>query len=149
VCWGFSRKAAAAHDLVHAPALHVGIEHLQSAAAGVDFVIMSEIREPFEDPEQVLVPGTMQDLHVAAAALRAERSEPRELVATLRTLNRYRAIIDPLIASHRGRIFNTAGDSLVADFASAVLDSPLEGSGFELPVPLPDCAARNPSSRRR
>src|SRR5258707_12788105 len=41
-------------------------------------------------------------------------------IGTLRTLNRYRAIIDPLIASHRGRIFNTAGDSLVADFASAV-----------------------------
>jgi adenylate cyclase len=41
-------------------------------------------------------------------------------VGTLRTLNRYRAIIDPLIASHRGRIFNTAGDSLVADFGSAV-----------------------------
>jgi len=41
-------------------------------------------------------------------------------VGTLRTLNRYRAIIDPLIASHRGRIFTTAGDSLVADFASAV-----------------------------
>jgi len=32
----------------------------------------------------------------------------------------YRVIIDRLIASHRGRIFNTAGDSLVADFASAV-----------------------------
>jgi class 3 adenylate cyclase len=41
-------------------------------------------------------------------------------VGTLRTLTAYRAIIDPLIASHRGRIFNTAGDSLVADFASAV-----------------------------
>jgi class 3 adenylate cyclase len=31
-----------------------------------------------------------------------------------------RPIIDGLIASHRGRIFNTAGDSVVADFASAV-----------------------------
>ncbi|MBV8361414.1 MAG: adenylate/guanylate cyclase domain-containing protein, partial [Deltaproteobacteria bacterium] len=41
-------------------------------------------------------------------------------VGTLRTLNRYRAIIDALIASHRGRIFTTAGDSLVADFTSAV-----------------------------
>jgi adenylate cyclase len=41
-------------------------------------------------------------------------------VGTLRTLTAYRAIIDRLIASHRGRIFNTAGDSLVADFASAV-----------------------------
>ena len=41
-------------------------------------------------------------------------------VGTLRTLNRYRTIIDPLIASYRGRIFNTAGDSILADFASAV-----------------------------
>jgi adenylate cyclase len=41
-------------------------------------------------------------------------------VGTLRTLTAYRIIIDRLIASHRGRIFNTAGDSLVADFASAV-----------------------------
>src|SRR5690349_17071490 len=44
----------------------------------------------------------------------------RDEVGTLRTLNQYRAIIDPLIASHRGRIFNTAGDSILADFASAV-----------------------------
>jgi TolB-like protein/class 3 adenylate cyclase len=41
-------------------------------------------------------------------------------VGTLRTLTAYRVIIDRLIASHRGRIFNTAGDSVVADFASAV-----------------------------
>jgi adenylate cyclase len=41
-------------------------------------------------------------------------------VGTLRTLTEYRVAIDRLIASHRGRIFNTAGDSLVADFASAV-----------------------------
>jgi class 3 adenylate cyclase len=41
-------------------------------------------------------------------------------VGTLRTLTAYRVIIDRLIASHRGRIFNTPGDSLVADFASAV-----------------------------
>jgi TolB-like protein/class 3 adenylate cyclase len=41
-------------------------------------------------------------------------------VGTLRTLTAYRVIIDYLIASHHGRIFNTAGDSLVADFASAV-----------------------------
>ena len=44
----------------------------------------------------------------------------RDEVGTLRTLTEYRVIIDRLIASHRGRIFNTAGDSLVADFASAV-----------------------------
>jgi adenylate cyclase len=41
-------------------------------------------------------------------------------VSTLARLKACRAIIDGLIASHRGRIFNTAGDSVVADFASAV-----------------------------
>jgi TolB-like protein/class 3 adenylate cyclase len=41
-------------------------------------------------------------------------------VGTLIRLKACRAIIDGLIASHRGRIFNTAGDSVVADFASAV-----------------------------
>jgi adenylate cyclase len=44
----------------------------------------------------------------------------RDEVGTLRTLTAYRLIIDRLITAHRGRIFNTAGDSLVADFASAV-----------------------------
>jgi len=44
----------------------------------------------------------------------------RDEVGTLRTLNAYRGLIDRLITSHRGRIFNTAGDSILADFASAV-----------------------------
>src|SRR3984893_13151721 len=44
----------------------------------------------------------------------------RDEVGTLQTLTAYRVIVDRLITSHRGRIFNTAGDSLVADFASAV-----------------------------
>jgi adenylate cyclase len=44
----------------------------------------------------------------------------RDEVGTLRTLTAYRVIIDRLIASHRGRIFNTAGDSVLADFGSAV-----------------------------
>jgi adenylate cyclase len=44
----------------------------------------------------------------------------RDEVGTLAQLKACRAIIDGLIASHRGRIFNTAGDSVVADFASAV-----------------------------
>jgi TolB-like protein len=41
-------------------------------------------------------------------------------IGTLGRLKACRAIIDELIVSHRGRIFNTAGDSVVADFASAV-----------------------------
>jgi TolB-like protein/class 3 adenylate cyclase len=44
----------------------------------------------------------------------------RDEVGTLRTLTAYRVIIDRLIGSHRGRIFNTAGDSVLADFGSAV-----------------------------
>jgi len=39
---------------------------------------------------------------------------------TLGRLKASRVVIDRLIADHRGRIFNTAGDSVVADFASAV-----------------------------
>jgi len=41
-------------------------------------------------------------------------------VGTLTRLKACRVIIDGLIATHRGRIFNTAGDSVIADFASAV-----------------------------
>ncbi len=41
-------------------------------------------------------------------------------VGTLQRLTACRVIVDGLIAAHRGRIFNTAGDSVVAEFASAV-----------------------------
>ncbi len=39
---------------------------------------------------------------------------------TLRTLKSHREIIDGLIARHEGRVFSTAGDSVVAEFRSAV-----------------------------
>ena len=41
-------------------------------------------------------------------------------VGTLRRLTGCRAILDERIAAYRGRIFGSAGDSVVADFASAV-----------------------------
>ena len=44
----------------------------------------------------------------------------RDEVDTLARLKACRVIIDSLIEAHRGRIFHTAGDSVVADFASAV-----------------------------
>ncbi|MEE8549004.1 MAG: adenylate/guanylate cyclase domain-containing protein, partial [Alphaproteobacteria bacterium] len=47
--------------------------------------------------------------------LMREAEEP-----TLETLTEYREIIDRLIARHDGRIFGTAGDSVVAEFGSAV-----------------------------
>jgi hypothetical protein len=66
-----------------APALHLGIEHFLGSAAGVDLVVMGEIGKAFEYAEQILVPRASPDLHIAGAALRTERPEPRELVATL------------------------------------------------------------------
>jgi TolB-like protein/class 3 adenylate cyclase/Flp pilus assembly protein TadD len=40
--------------------------------------------------------------------------------ATLKTLGEYREIIDGLIARHEGRVFSTGGDSVLAEFGSAV-----------------------------
>jgi len=44
----------------------------------------------------------------------------KDEVGTLRTLTVYREIMDRLIAEHGGRIANTAGDSVLAEFPSAV-----------------------------
>jgi adenylate cyclase len=41
-------------------------------------------------------------------------------VGTLKGLTERRAILDKAIAEHRGRIANTAGDSVLAEFGSAV-----------------------------
>lgn len=46
----------------------------------------------------------------------------RDEEATLATLSAHRALVDGLIARHRGRIANTAGDSVLAEFAS-ILDA--------------------------
>src|SRR6202158_3690326 len=40
--------------------------------------------------------------------------------ATLRTLSSYRKLIDSLIEQQRGRFVNSAGDSVLAEFASVV-----------------------------
>ncbi|HEY2537985.1 MAG TPA: tetratricopeptide repeat protein [Stellaceae bacterium] len=60
-----------------------------------------------------------------AAILAADVAEYSRLmgideIGTLRRLQAYRTILDELIRIHHGRIFNTAGDSVVADFPSAV-----------------------------
>src|SRR5215469_18024941 len=44
---------------------------------------MRELGEAFENAEQLLVPRAAPDLHIAGAALRAERPKARQLVATL------------------------------------------------------------------
>ena len=40
--------------------------------------------------------------------------------ATLKSLGEYRDVIDGLIARHEGRVFSTGGDSVLAEFGSAV-----------------------------
>ncbi len=40
--------------------------------------------------------------------------------ATLRTLKSHREVIYDIIAKHRGRVFGSAGDSVIAEFASPV-----------------------------
>ena len=40
--------------------------------------------------------------------------------ATVHTLHTHRQVTDSLIHQHRGRIVNTAGDSVLAEFTSAV-----------------------------
>jgi len=39
---------------------------------------------------------------------------------TLEALRSHREVVDALVAGHRGRVFNSAGDSVVAEFPSAV-----------------------------
>ena len=40
--------------------------------------------------------------------------------ATIRTLDACRQIVDGLVENHRGRVFGSAGDSVIAEFASPV-----------------------------
>lgn len=44
----------------------------------------------------------------------------RDEVGTLRTLTAHREVMDRFVAEHGGRIANTAGDSILAEFPSAV-----------------------------
>ncbi len=48
------------------------------------------------------------------------RHMERDEVGTLATLSNHRLIFDGLIVSHQGRITNTAGDSVLAEFQSVV-----------------------------
>jgi len=57
---------------------------------------------------------------LAADVVGYSRLMAQDEEATVRTLKAHREIIDRLIARHEGRIFNTAGDSVLAEFGSAV-----------------------------
>ena len=81
---GFSCSLLFLYLLVHvldkSAVLRIRIEHFQGSASGIDFVVV----RAFQDMEQLFVPSPAPDLYIAGAALRAERSEARELVAARR-----------------------------------------------------------------
>ncbi len=57
---------------------------------------------------------------LAADAVGYSRLMGADEEATLQRLNTYRKIIDRLIGEHHGRVFGSAGDSVIAEFASPV-----------------------------
>src|SRR5918995_3415261 len=66
-------------------------------------------------------------------------------VGTLRTLTAHREIMDGLIAEHGGRIANTAGDSVLAEFPS-VVDA--VQCAVEVQARLAEANQRTPEDRR-
>lgn len=65
--------------------------------------------------------------------------------ATMVTLSACRAVVDELIAQHRGRIANTAGDGVLAEFAS-VRDA--VHCAIEIQAALEEANESEPEGRR-
>ena len=57
---------------------------------------------------------------LAADAVGYSQQMGRDEEGTIRVLSAHRAVIDGIIAFHQGRIVSTAGDSVIAEFSSAV-----------------------------
>src|SRR4026209_115226 len=57
---------------------------------------------------------------LAADVVGYSRLMGKDEEATLATLKAHREVVDDLIARHQGRIFGSAGDSVIAEFASPV-----------------------------
>ena len=89
--------------------------------------------------QQLRMPPKLNSLHLFPGPAMTEERQQRRLTTilaadvvgysrltaeneedTVRTLKAHRGVIDRLIARHEGRIFNTAGDSVLAEFGSAV-----------------------------
>jgi adenylate cyclase len=84
------------------------------------------------------------------ACLHADVSGFRRLIAgdveaTVRTLSLYRSIMVALVAAHGGRVVDTAGDSMLAEFPSA--DSALH-CAIDMQTELGDRNAALPPGRR-
>ena len=57
---------------------------------------------------------------LAADAVGYSKQMGQDEEGTIRVLSAHRAVIDGIIAFHQGRIVSTAGDSIIAEFSSAV-----------------------------
>ena len=89
--------------------------------------------DPYASPEDISMPGpgdasTVNAPHIErrlAAILSADVKDYSRLmgdddVATVETLTAYRQAMTTLITRHRGRVVDSAGDSLLAEFSSVV-----------------------------
>ncbi len=76
-----------------------------------------------------IMPSSAQPIERKLAAIFAadvagySRLMGQDEVGTLRTLAAHREIMDRLVGEHRGRIANTAGDSVLAEFPSVSMRS--------------------------
>jgi adenylate cyclase len=74
------------------------------------------------EPDHPITPGLERRL---ATILSADVAEYSRLMAedeeqTLRTFRTHKEVFESFVSLHRGRIFNTAGDAILAEFSSAV-----------------------------
>ena len=74
-------------------------------------------------PDELEDPGVLE--RKLATILSADVAEFSRLMGedeeqTLRIFRGHKQVFESLVAMHRGRIFNTAGDAILAEFGSAV-----------------------------
>ncbi|HTZ99961.1 MAG TPA: adenylate/guanylate cyclase domain-containing protein, partial [Candidatus Aquilonibacter sp.] len=74
--------------------------------------------QPSQSSSQILVRKLSTILSADVAEFSRLMGEDEE--QTLKTFRGHKKIFESLVAAHRGRIFNTAGDAILAEFASAV-----------------------------
>ena len=74
--------------------------------------------QPSGSSSQILVRKLSTILSADVAEFSRLMGEDEE--QTLKTFRGHKKVFESLVATHRGRIFNTAGDAILAEFASAV-----------------------------
>ncbi len=74
--------------------------------------------QPTGSSSQILVRKLSTILSADVAEFSRLMGEDEE--QTLKTFRGHKKVFESLVATHRGRIFNTAGDAILAEFASAV-----------------------------